>query len=86
MGFGLAFFFIKEKEDGDFLTELGYGDRSIEPKGFYLAVGFERYLLKRLTFGFEIELTSAGVSKGTGLESQSVGGIYAGLGLNWLLF
>ena len=86
LGFGLAFFFIQEKEDGDFLSTLGYGDRSLEPRGFYLAVGFERYLLKRLTFGFEIELTSAGVGKGTNLESQSIGGIYAGVGFNWLLF
>lgn len=86
LGFGLAFFYINEKEDGDFLTNVGYSDRSINPRGFYLAVGFDRYLLKRLTLSFEIELTSAGVGKGTGLESQSIGGIFIGLGLNWQLF
>ena len=86
LGFGLALFYIDEKEDGDFLKSVGYGDQSINPRGFYLAVGFDRYLLRRLTFSFEIELTSAGVGKGTGLESQSIGGVFVGLGLNYQLF
>lgn len=86
LGFGLAFFFIEEKEDGDFLLNYGHGDRSIDPKGFYLCVGFDRYITKKITFNFELEMSSAGVGKGTGLESQSIGGIFAGIGFNVLLF
>lgn len=86
LGFGLAFFFIEEKKDGNFLSRLGYGNGKIQPTGFYLSVGFERFLLERVTLGFEIELSSAGVGKGGGLEAQSIGGIYAGIGLNWLIF
>jgi len=85
-GFGLAFFFIDEKKDGNFLSSKGYGKDSAEPKGFYICAGYDRYLGERITIGFEIELTSAGVGKGSGLESQSIGGIYAGLGINYLLF
>ncbi len=86
LGFGLAFFFIEEKKEGNFLSRLGYGNGKIQPTGFYLSVGFERFLLERVTLGLEIELSSAGVGKGGGLEAQSIGGIYAGIGLNWLIF
>ena len=85
-GFGLAMFFIDEKEDGDFLEKSGYQNRSIQPRGFYLSVGFDRFITKYLTFCFEIEMSSAGVGKGTSLESQSIGGIYGGFGLNLLIF
>ncbi len=81
-GFGLAFFFIQERKDGNFLSSEGYGGHSAEPKGFYICAGYERYLGDRVTVGFDIELSSAGVGKGSGLESQSIGGIYAGLGIN----
>lgn len=85
-GFGLALFFIDEKEDGDFLLRSGYRDRSIQPRGFYLSLGFDRFITKRLTFSMDIELSSAGVGKGTSLEAQSIGGIYGGMGFNLLIF
>ncbi len=85
-GFGLAMFFIDEKEDGNFLFDSGYSDRSIQPRGFYISLGFDRFITKKLTFNLDIELSSAGVGKGTGLEAQSIGGIYGGIGFNLLIF
>ncbi len=86
LGFGLAFFFINEKKDGDFLQQLGYRERSTRPRGFYICVGYDHLIGERVTFSFEIELTSAGVKEGAGLAAQSVGGIFVGLGANLLLF
>jgi hypothetical protein len=86
LGFGLAMFFIDEQKDGDFLQNYGYKDSSIDPRGFYLCVGFDRFITRKLTFNFELEMSSAGAGNGTNLESQSIGGIFAGVGLNLLLF
>ena len=85
-GFGLAFFTVQEKKDGDFLQSLGYNSRRTNPRGFYICGGFDYLVSDRTTLSFEIELTSAGVGKGAGLQAQSVGGIFVNLGVNFLLF
>jgi len=85
-GFGLAFFFVQEKKDGSFLQSLGYDSRKVQPRGFYLCGGFDYFIGDRITASFEIELTSAGVEKGAGLQAQSIGGIFVNIGANFLLF
>ena len=85
-GFGLAFFWIQEKHGGVFLRSLGYEKSNVQPRGFYICGGFDYLIRERVTLSFEIELTSAGVEQGAGLEAQSVGGIFVNAGVNFLLF
>jgi len=84
-GFGLVFFFIDERKDGDFLVSEGFQSRRHRPKGFFVSGGYEHYLTDQFTLYLEIELSSAGL-KGNTLESESVGGIYVGWGINLLFF
>lgn len=85
-GFGLVFFFIDERKDGDFLLSEGLRSRRYRPKGFFISGGYEHYLTDQLTLCLEIELSSASLQEGNTLESQSVGGIYVGGGINLLFF
>lgn len=83
-GFGFAFFTLEENKDGYLLASTNTTDSN--PKGFYLNGGFDRNLSNTIRLRFEIELTSAGVGNGFGIETQSFGGIFGGLGLNFSLF
>jgi|Deesub1362B_J571_1020462.scaffolds.fasta_scaffold08402_3 hypothetical protein len=86
LGFGLAFFHIREENDGRFLQEIGIRKREVFPKGFYICGGYDHHLTDRITAFFELELSSAGLGEGTGIEAQSIGGIFISAGLNILLF
>ncbi|MCH8124792.1 hypothetical protein IIC38_02340 [candidate division KSB1 bacterium] len=84
-GFGFAFFQIDENKEGYLLRELSRSSSSTNPKGFFICGGFDRPVSSKINFRFEIEATSAGVGDGFGFESQSLGGIYIGLGINFNL-
>ncbi len=83
-GFGFAFFSLDENEDGYLLARTNATTKN--PKGFYLSGGVDRNISDKIRLRFEIELTSAGVGDGFGIETQSFGGIFGGLGLNLNLF
>ncbi|MEE9168949.1 MAG: hypothetical protein V3U73_04250 [bacterium] len=85
-GFGLVFFIIEQNEEGFLLDDLRIDSKTTNPKGFFLNIGFDRYVARNMSIRFEIEATSASVGEGFGVESQSFGGIFVGLGFNLNLF
>lgn len=85
-GFGLVFFVIEENKQGYLLSELLEDSRTIKPKGFFLSGSYDRFISRMVNLSLQLELSSAAVGDGFGLESQSFGGILIGVGLNFGLF
>ncbi|GBE28405.1 hypothetical protein BMS3Bbin03_02344 [bacterium BMS3Bbin03] len=85
MGFGLALFRIEEK-NGTFLREIGGHSGKVNPRGFYIEIGFEHFWTNSVSLSFEMDLNSAGLYGNTALQTQSVGGLFIGTGVKIFIF
>jgi len=83
LGFGLAFYNIKETGA---ISVFGQTPGKRSASGFYLDTGIEYRFIKYASLDFGIEITSAGIEGKSGFEGSSVGGFVFEAGLNLFLF
>ncbi len=86
--FGFSFFDISERGGisvfGGSVAE--NGEKKTSAGGFFIDLGLNYPLSRRLAIIFDFEITSAGVKGKSGFEGSSVGGFFFGLGIAGFLF
>jgi len=85
-GFGVVFYDVQEKPQLSVFSSTSQKKDSELGNGFYLELGIEHFIYRRLAPFFELEVASGGVRGKTGFEAFSVGGFRFALGLNWWPF
>lgn len=80
-GFGISLFRIKENPEIALYSTPQNPEPDQRGNGFFLELGLQRRLNRFFSGQIEFEITSAGVSGASILESKSIGGFFLGLGL-----
>ena len=82
-GFGVVFYDVKEQPQLSVFDSKSEEKNSELGNGFFLELGIEYFVHRRLASFFELEVASGGVRGKTGFEAFSVGGFRFALGVNW---
>ncbi|MBN1464677.1 outer membrane beta-barrel protein [candidate division KSB1 bacterium] len=87
-GFGLGFFAVEEVEPISIFKPIGDGGTSDQDggTGFYLEVGIDYFILRKLAAFFELEISSGGTRGRSSFEAMSVGGWLFSCGLSYWPF